>query len=79
MGAGTAWILTRFQALLLSRPVMPGSANLAALMMLSLKGESICNLASRGASIGEVVQKLEQCASASLEWADSNAVRFGTS
>ena len=32
-----------------------------------------------GRDIGEVVRKLERCVAASLEWAESNAVRFETS
>lgn len=34
---------------------------------------------AEGASIDEVVQRLEQCAKASLEWASNNAVLFETS
>ena len=32
-----------------------------------------------GRDVGEVVQRLERCAAASLEWAEGNAVRFETS
>ena len=32
-----------------------------------------------GRDVGEVVAKLERCATASLRWADNNAVRFETS
>lgn len=31
-----------------------------------------------GLDVRDVVRKLEQCASASLEWAQDNAVRFET-
>ena len=32
-----------------------------------------------GKNVKEVARRLEQCATAGLEWADSNAVRFETS
>ena len=31
---------------------------------------------AEGATVDEVVERLERCAQVSLEWADSNAVRF---
>ena len=34
---------------------------------------------SHGRDVGEVIRKLEQCAEASLTWAEGNAVRFETS